>query len=59
MSSGEGDIKSQELSNPSMEPTDESQPQPNKKENGMVGGRRKSNKNKNKRSKRASKKMKW
>ena len=59
ISTGEGDIKSQDVSNSSMEPTDESQPQPNKKENGMVGGRRKSNKNKNKRSKRASKKMKW
>jgi hypothetical protein len=58
MSTGEGDLKSQEMSNPSAEPVDESQPQP-KKENGMVGGRRKSNKKKNKRSKRASKKMKW
>jgi hypothetical protein len=58
MSTGEGDIKSQDMSNPSVEPGDESQPQP-KKENGMVGGRRKSYKNKNKRSKRTSKKMKW
>jgi hypothetical protein len=57
-STGEGDVKSQELSNPSAEPTDESQPQP-KKETGMVGGKRKSNKKKNKRSKRASKKMNW
>jgi hypothetical protein len=60
MSTGEGDIKSQELSNPSMEPTDESQPQPKDTQTGkMGGGKRKSYKNKNKRSKRASKKMKW
>jgi hypothetical protein len=64
ISNGEGDIKSQDLSNsnPSAEPTDESQGQGQPKKNtGMVGGKRKSNKNKNKnkRSKRASKKMNW
>ena len=60
ISNGEGDIKSQDLSNPSAEPTDESQGQGQpKKETGMVGGKRKSSKKKNKRSKRASKKMNW
>jgi hypothetical protein len=61
-STGEGDVKSQDLSNsnPTAETTDESQPQPKKDTGtGMLGGKRKSNKKKNKRSKRASKKMNW
>jgi hypothetical protein len=59
-STGEGDVKSQELTNLSAEPTDESQPQPKDAQTGkMRGGKRKSNKKKNKRSKRASKKMNW